>query len=528
MHPAGQHRVGVLPQEAADAAQLLHGPGDLPAGRRAVRGAEGQVVPVLPGELLRLADPLPQRERGVVVPVRLGRGGQPLGLLRGPDRRGERARDVVAGQAVMGQLRRGPRHGGEPARVGQQLGEPGVQPGPLPGQQVGVEGLPDQGVPEHVPVRAARHEQLLGHAIADRVLVLRTVQPGRGPDDVVVHPAPADRRRPQHLLGRGGQLLDPGQQQGGQPAGQHVAAGCSPHRATSARAASRRAVAQPADRAAGTARRHGGQQFLRVVGIALRPGHHPVQGGRVQRRARQRGQVIGHVRVAQRPQLDRGHAGQPQQLRDHRAERVPAVQVIGAVRGHHGHPLPVQDPAQERDQVAGGAVGPVQVLEDQQHRVPVGQLGEQPEHRAEQLLLGESGDFPARLRHHVPVRQQAAQNRPGGQCGRERFRCGAWSGRALPQRVGQRQVRNAVAQFRATPGQDQEPAVRGPGGELGDQPGLPHTRVAADQRVGRTAFAGVVEQAEQARQFTVPADQPSARRPQHPPSIPASAGCIAD
>ena len=227
MHPAGQHRVGVLPQEAADAAQLLHGPGDLPAGRGAVRGAEGQVVPVLPGELLRLADPLPQRERGVVVPVRLGRGGQPLGLLPGPDRRGERARDVVAGQAVMGQLRRGPRHGGEPARVGQQLGEPGVQPGPLPGQQVGVEGLPDQGVPEHVPVRAARHEQLLGHAIADRVLVLRTVQPGRGPDDVVVHPAPADRRRPQHLLGRGGQLLDPGQQQGGQPAGQHVAAGCS-------------------------------------------------------------------------------------------------------------------------------------------------------------------------------------------------------------------------------------------------------------------------------------------------------------
>ena len=112
-------------------------------------------------------------------------------------------------------------------RVGQQLGEPGVQPGPLAGQQVGVEGLPDQGVPEHVPVRAARHEQLLGHAIADRVLVLRTVQPGRGPDDVVVDPAPADRRRPQHLLGRGGQLLDPGQQQGGQPAGQHVAARCA-------------------------------------------------------------------------------------------------------------------------------------------------------------------------------------------------------------------------------------------------------------------------------------------------------------
>ncbi len=224
MYPAGQHRVAVLTEEAADAVQLLHGPGDLAAGRGTVRGAEGQVVPVLPGELLRLADPLPQRQGGVVVPVRLGRGGQPLGLLPGPDRRGEGSRDVVAGQAVMGQLGGGPRHGGEAARVGQQLGEPGVQPGPLAGEQVGVERLADQGVPEHVAVRAARHQQLLGHAVPDRVLVLGPGQPGRGPDDVVVDPAPADRRGPEHLLGRAGQLLHPGQQQRGQPAGQHVAA----------------------------------------------------------------------------------------------------------------------------------------------------------------------------------------------------------------------------------------------------------------------------------------------------------------
>ena len=33
-------------------------------------------------------------------------------------------------------------------------------------------------------------------------------------------------------------------------------------------------------------------------------------------------------------------------------------------------------------------------------------------------------------------------------------------------------------------------------------------------------------QAEQASQFTVPADQPSARRPQHSPSIPVSVGLI--
>ncbi len=517
MHPAGQHRVGVLPQEAADAAQLLHGPGDVAAGGGAVRGAEGQVVPVLAGQLLRLADPFPERERGVVVPVGLSRGGQPLGLLPGPDRRGERSRDVVTGQAVVGQFGGGTRHGGQPARVGQQLGEPGVQPGPLPGQQVGVERLPDQRVPEHVAVRAAGDQQLLGYAVPDRILVVWPVQPGRGLDDVVLDPAPADRRGPQHLLGCGGQPLHPGQQQRGQPAGQHVTA-----RGRADRAAVRRARPTVP---AGLARLHGGQQFLGVVGVALRPGDHPVQHGRVQRAAGHRGQVTGHVGVAQRPQFDRCHAGQPQQLRHHRPERVTAVQVVGAVGGHDSHPLPVQDPAQERDQVARGAVGPVQVFEDQQHRVPVGQLGEQPEHRPEQLLLGEPGDFPAALRGHVPVWQQPPQHRPGGQCRHERFRCGSRSRGAFPQGVGERQVRNAVAQFGAAAGQDQEAAVGGPGGELGDQPRLAHARIAADQRVGRAAGAGVVKQAEQARQFTVPADQPSARRPQHPLSIPVSARC---
>ncbi len=412
----------------------------------------------------------------------------------------------------MSQLGGGPGHGGQPTRVGQQLSEPGVQPGPLPRQQVGVESLPDQGVPEHVAVRAARHQQLLGHAVPDRVLVLGPGQSRRGPDDIVVNPSPPDRRGPEHLLCGGGQPLDPGQQQRGQPAGQHVTARGSPARSAAAGAAG----------AAGPARL-GGQEFLGVVGVAFGPGDHPVQHGRVQWFAGQRGQVIGHVRVAQRPQFDRGHAGQPQQLGHHRPERVTPVQVVGAVGGHDSHPLPVQDPAQERDQVARGAVGPVQVFEDQQHRVPVGQLGEQPEHRPEQLLLGEPGDFPVPLRCHVPVRQQTPQHRPGGQCRRERFRCGSRSGGAFPQGVGERQVGNAVAQFGAAPGQDQEAPVGGPGSELGDQPRLAHSRVAADQRVGRAAGAGVVKQAEQASQFTVPADQPSARRPQHPLSIPVSA-----
>ncbi len=39
--------------------------------------------------------------------------------------------------------------------------------------------------------------------------------------------------------------------------------------------------------------------------------------------------------------------GSLQQLGDQRAERMPAMHVVGPVRGDHGKPLGVQHPAQE-------------------------------------------------------------------------------------------------------------------------------------------------------------------------------------
>ena len=45
-----------------------------------------------------------------------------------------------------------------------------------------------------------------------------------------------------------------------------------------------------------------------------------------------------------------------------------AVQVVGPVGGDHGRPLGPQPGQQEREQVAGGLVGPVQVFDDQQQR----------------------------------------------------------------------------------------------------------------------------------------------------------------
>jgi hypothetical protein len=104
------------------------------------------------------------------VAVRLGGGAEPLGLHTGPHGRGERARDIVTGQVVMGQLRRGAWVGGQPVLVGQQPGQHAMQPGTLAGQQVGVDGLTEQRVPERIAVRTVRDQQLLGDRLTHCVL----------------------------------------------------------------------------------------------------------------------------------------------------------------------------------------------------------------------------------------------------------------------------------------------------------------------------------------------------------------------
>ena len=143
---------------------------------------QGQLPAREAGQLLRLPDPFPQRQGLIEVAVRLGGRAEPLGLRPGPHRRRERSRDVVAGQVVLGQLGRGTRVGGQPFLIGQQPGQHAVQPGALTGQQVPVDRLTQQRVPEGVPVRAVRDQELLRYRLTDRVLVAGHRQPGRDAD----------------------------------------------------------------------------------------------------------------------------------------------------------------------------------------------------------------------------------------------------------------------------------------------------------------------------------------------------------
>ena len=199
------------------------------------------------------------------------------------------------------------------------------------------------------------------------------------------------------------------------------------------------------------------------------------------------------------------------------------MQVIGPVAAEHRHPLPVQDPGQERDQVTGGPVGPVQVLEDEQHRVRLRQLGEQAEHRAEQLLAGQLPSVAAGRGARPVIGQQAAEHRPvRDQLGHP----GRGVADDAPQRVGQRQVRHAVAELGTAPGQHAEAALPGPPHQLGHQPGLADPGVPADQGHGCLSGGDRVEQAQQPGKFGGPADHGSAYVLLHTPSIASGSDII--
>ena len=324
-------------------------------------------------------------------------------------------------------------------------------------------------MPEHVAFLAVGGQQLVGDRLADGLLVLRSRQPRRGHDQLVVHPAAAHRGGAQRLLGGARQLLHPGHEDRGQ-AGRELLV---------------------------TVRR--GEQLLGVVGVALGPVHDPDQLGRIEHappaaQLRERGDVRRERRRVQRPEVDRGDVRQPEQLRDHRAQRVPTVQVIGPVAAEHRHPLAVQHPGQERDQVARGPVGPVQVLEDEQHRVRLRQLGEQAEHRPEQLLAGQLPSVAGGRGAWPVIGQQAAEHRPvRDQLGHP----GRGVAGDAAQRVGERQVRHAVAELGAAPGQHAEAALPGPPRQLGHQPRLADSRVPADQGDRRFPRGHRIEQPQQ-------------------------------
>jgi hypothetical protein len=146
----------------------------------------------------------------------LGGRGTVLGLPRRPHRSGQRERQVVRGHRVVGEL-------GRRALLpvlGEVLGVAGVQPAALAGQQLGVDRLAQQRVPEDVGIARVGHQHVVGDGIAQGLVELVVGQLRHGREQIVLDPTPGDRGQPQHLLGDRRQALDAGHQHLGEPDGQ--------------------------------------------------------------------------------------------------------------------------------------------------------------------------------------------------------------------------------------------------------------------------------------------------------------------
>ena len=189
------HRIRSLVDEPDRRLDVGHCPRRLVEPGDTGEGGE-EIDSVPPGALLGVADLVPELDGALVV----GHGlGERVGRLRGgrrPDRPLERARQVVRGVPVEGELGRMGRF-----RAGARLERPrerGVQAGALPRQQVVVHRLLEQGVAERVALAARRRvgdEHLAADGFAQRLVHGGVVEFHGVGEQGWIHPVGRRRRR---------------------------------------------------------------------------------------------------------------------------------------------------------------------------------------------------------------------------------------------------------------------------------------------------------------------------------------------
>ena len=287
------------------------------------------------------------------------------------------------------------------------------------------------------------------------------------------------------LLGRLGQSLEPGQQHLGKGRRQLDRARRRPRRP----AAARRRTGCPRS------------------GRGCPPAGPPAAG------AGDRLQVLGQLGPGEGGQLQPFHPGQPDQLGQQRPQRVTPMQLIGAVADRQRHPARPQRAGQEGDQVPGGAVGPVQVLQHHHHRGPLGQAHQHGPHGVEHLQLVQAvAGEPGRL---DPGQQPAQPGRGRGRTGQQPGLLRVIS--KLAQGVHHGQIGQAdVAQLDTAPGQHPHPTPAGPVGQRQQQPGLPTPASPATSTTCGRALLGPFQRRVEPAQLDRPADERRARElPSH-------------
>ncbi|GAB3942000.1 hypothetical protein GCM10027614_28280 [Micromonospora vulcania] len=238
---------------------------------------------------------------------------------------------------------------------------------------------------------------------------------------------------------------------------------------------------------------------------------HVVDGAGGRLGAEQVGEDRRGAVAVQPAQLDPLHAPGPVQLGEERTQWVPALQLVGAVGADQQQPARPCGPDQEPDEVAGGPVGPVQILDHQHQRLNVGEPLEQLGDQVEQVSargLGErrGGGDGQRRRHPAQLRQQAGELRlvPGEDLG-------AVGPQHRAQGGGERGERQAgLAELQALPDEHPRAGLGGVPGELLQQPGLADPGLAADQHGAGLPGPGPGQRAPQPRDLALAADEDGA------------------
>ncbi|CAM2970556.1 hypothetical protein SAXI111661_11125 [Saccharomonospora xinjiangensis] len=339
------------------------------------------------------------------VPQRRAGSAEFFRLVRRAHQRGQRRRQVPATQTVIGEpgiatpMRR------QCADAGRVRG---VHAGPFARQQVVVHGLPQQRVPEPV-MTVIDHEDVVMDGLPQRLLHVDRPDSCHLGDGRVRHVRARHRHRAQHPPRLLREAFQPRQQHIGE-AVRHV-----------------------------VGRRSRGQHLLGEERVALAAAHEPVEHiGRQwpvrERRQERPGLVVGHRRDVH--SLDGRRA---RQLRQQWPQRVPPVHLLGPVTRDHEQPLSPESADEERQQVAGRAVGPVDVLHDQHHGAVPRQIAQHSQHGVEQPQLAEVvfGPDPANV---LFGRRRPHQRLPAARNGR---RLRDQGGQGAPRRDGARHVRIA-------------------------------------------------------------------------------------
>ena len=471
----GAQRLGLRVEGCERLTDQRDRPRRLSARHRARGGVAQHLGAVHPGALLRVGHARPQLERALEVAAGLLVGVQALGRDPRPHARPERAAELVGGAPVARELRRDRRLGHVAEQIRallERLGDPAVQRRVLAWEQVVVDRLADERVAEAVHPVGADHEHLVGDRLARALHHLGGGEPGDGLEQPVRDRPVEHGGRAHHRLGGGSEALDAREQDVAQRLGQLPAVAVLGRR----------------------------QQLLREQRVALRAAEEPLgQRGRrgLLHDALELFRQLAEVEAVEREPVDARGA---LELGQQRAQGMAPVQLVGAIGDDEAERLLARAAHEEGDEVARRAVGPVQVLDREQHRAGAPETLEQREQRLEQPALAGAGLLvgarpgPAELRQQL--RERVARRR--GQGFGPLCALGGEAAGERPQRGDQRCVRDLrAAELEALPEQHARPAGTRAGLDLAQQPRLADARLAPDEDERGPARRGALERGAQ-------------------------------